>query len=144
MSWDATPLYFFSWNFVNFRPKEPIKVRIWWNQKSEIWHFDGLLLSKFSAKKSTEELSLLIMKRDVKFKEKLACKFKYDEKFCEFLPNHSKVPKFHFDGLFLSKVYMIFELKIHRSYPSWHWKLVWCTIWINLVIVVSRMAWGIG
>ena len=68
----------------------------------------------------------------------------WHEKFCEFSPNHSKVTKFHFDGLFLSKVYMRFELKIQRSYPSWHWKMVWCAIWINLGLVVSRMAWGIG
>ena len=29
------------------------------------------------------------------------------EEFGEFLPNHSKVKKFHFDGLFLSKVYEV-------------------------------------
>ena len=33
---------FFSWNFIYFQQKE----QIWWNWKSEIWHFDGLLLSK--------------------------------------------------------------------------------------------------
>ena len=46
VSWDLTPLYFFNWNFIYFQQKEPIKVQIWWNQKYEIWHFDGLLLSK--------------------------------------------------------------------------------------------------
>ena len=46
VSWDLTPLHFFSWNFIYFQQKEPIKVQTWWNQKSEIWHFDGLLLSK--------------------------------------------------------------------------------------------------
>ena len=52
--WGTTPLYFLSWNFIYFEQKEPIKVQIWWNQKSEIWHFDGLLSSKWykvSAKK---------------------------------------------------------------------------------------------
>ena len=31
VSWDITPLYFFSWNFTYFQQKEPIKVQIWWN-----------------------------------------------------------------------------------------------------------------
>ena len=31
VSWDITPLYFFSWNFIYFQQKEPIKVQIWWN-----------------------------------------------------------------------------------------------------------------
>ena len=31
VSWDTTPLYFFSWNFIYFWQKEPIKVQIWWN-----------------------------------------------------------------------------------------------------------------
>ena len=29
--WDITPLYFFSWIFIYFQQKEPIKVQIWWN-----------------------------------------------------------------------------------------------------------------
>ena len=31
MSWDITPLYFLSWNFIYFQQKEPMKVQIWWN-----------------------------------------------------------------------------------------------------------------
>ena len=31
VSWDITPLYFFSWNFIYFQQKDPIKVQIWWN-----------------------------------------------------------------------------------------------------------------
>ena len=31
VSWDVTPLYFFSWNFMYFQWKEPLKVKIWWN-----------------------------------------------------------------------------------------------------------------
>ena len=29
--WDITPVHFFSWNFIYFQQKEPIKVQIWWN-----------------------------------------------------------------------------------------------------------------
>ena len=31
VSWDINPLYFFSWNFIHFQRKEPMKVQIWWN-----------------------------------------------------------------------------------------------------------------
>ena len=31
MSWDITSLYLFSWNFIYFQKKEPIKVQIWCN-----------------------------------------------------------------------------------------------------------------
>ena len=52
------------------------------SQKSEILHFDGLLLSKsykVSAKK-VQKLSLRTLKSDAKFKKKLTCGFKYDMK----------------------------------------------------------------
>ena len=31
VSWDITLLYFFSWSFMFFQQKEPIKIQIWWN-----------------------------------------------------------------------------------------------------------------
>ena len=31
VSWDITPLDVFSWNFIYFQQKVPIKVQIWWN-----------------------------------------------------------------------------------------------------------------
>ena len=48
----------------------------------------------------------------------------WHEEFGEFSPNHSKVQKFHFDGLFLSKVYEVWAKKIQRSYLSWHWTVM--------------------
>ena len=51
------------------------------SRKSNILHFDWLLLFKLctvSTKKSTEKLSLMTLKSDVKFKEKLTCNFKHD------------------------------------------------------------------
>ena len=45
-------------------------------------------------------------KSDTKFKEKLNCGFKYDMRnLVKF--HHSKVLKFYFNGLFLSKVYEV-------------------------------------
>ena len=39
-------------------------------------------------------------------------------------PNHSKLWKFYFDGLFLSNVYKVWAKKIQRSYLSWHWTVM--------------------
>ena len=47
------------------------------------WHFDGLLFVKIIlsfSQESTEELSLMTLKSDAKFKEKMTCGFKYDMK----------------------------------------------------------------
>ena len=53
----------------------------------------------------------MALKNDVKFKEKLTCGFKWHEEFGEFFPNHSKLQKFHFDGVFLFKVYEVWAKK---------------------------------
>ena len=45
----------------------------------------------------------------------------WHEKFGEFSPNHSKVWKFYFDGLFLSEVCKIWAKKMQRNYLSWYW-----------------------
>ena len=50
------------------------------SRKFEILHFDGFFLAKsykVSAKKGTEELSLMTLKSDKKFKEKQTRGFKY-------------------------------------------------------------------
>ena len=39
-------------------------------------------------------------------------------------PNHSKLEKFHFDMLFLSKVYEVWAKKIQISCLSWHWAMM--------------------
>ena len=49
---------------------------------------------------------------------------KQHEEFGEFSPNHLKVPKFHFDTLFLSKVYEVWAKKIQSSYLAWHWTVM--------------------
>ena len=48
---------------------------------------------------------------------------------------------FHFNGLLLSKVYIIWAKKVQRSYLSWHWRVMqnlkknWLVAW--------KMTWGI-
>ena len=78
------PLYLISWNFIYFQQKEPIKLQIWWNFTWEVesLKFCTLMGSfcpnhiKFQLKK--KELSLMTLKSDAKFKEKLTWGFKYD------------------------------------------------------------------
>ena len=88
------------------------------------------------SEKSTEELSLMTLKSDAKFKEN---RFQiWHEEFGEFSPNHSKSENFTSVGSFYSK-YIRFQLKkIQRNYLSW------CKFWINPDLVASKMAWGIG
>ena len=44
--------------------------------------------------------------------------------FGDFSSNHSKVQKFLFNGLFLSKVYEIWPKKMQRSYLLWQWTVM--------------------
>ena len=65
--------------------------------------------------KSTEELSLMTLKSDAKFKEKLTCGFKYDMRnLVNFHPTTQKSKNFTPMGYFCPK-YMRFELKKYRG-----------------------------
>ena len=44
--------------------------------------------------------------------------------FGDFSSNHSKVQKFLFNRLFLSKVYEVWPKKIQRKYLSWQWTVM--------------------
>ena len=64
--------------------------------------------------KSTEELSLMTLKSDKKFKEKLARSFKYDiRNLVSFHPIIQKSKTFSLMGYFAQ--YMRFELEKHRG-----------------------------
>ena len=60
------------------------------------------------------------------------------EEFGEFLPNHSKVKKFHFDGLFSSKVYEVWAKKYKGV--IFHDTEQWCKIGIYPDLVFSKLA----
>ena len=77
-------MYFFSWNFMHYPQKDPIKAKIWW---SFTWPVESLKLHsligsfypnhiKFRLKKYRRVISQTL-KSDSKFKEKLTCGFKY-------------------------------------------------------------------
>ena len=127
VSWDITPLYFFSFNFINFRKKGAyqstnlIKFHLSSQNVSEILHFDGL-----SAKKIQKELSLMTLKSGAKFKEKRTCSFKFDiNNLVNFHPTTQKSER----DYFCSK-YMRFKLKKYRG-VIFHDTEKWCKIWIH-------------
>ena len=94
-------------NFVNFDAS---------SGKSENLHFDVLLLSVayiFSytfSEKSSEELSVITLRCDSNFGEKLTFCLKNDRNFMNFNSSSGKPENFYLDGIFCQK-YVMFELK---------------------------------
>ena len=85
----------------------------------------------------------MTLKNDVKLKEKLTCGFKYDVRsLVKFHPTTQKSENFTSMGSFCLK-YIRFELNKYRG-VIFHDTELWCKIWINPDLVVSKMAWGIG
>ena len=84
--------------------------------KSENLHFDVLLLSVayiFSytfSEKSSEELSVITLRCDSNFGEKLTFCLKNDRNFMNFNSSSEKPENFYLDGIFSQK-YVMFELK---------------------------------
>ena len=85
----------------------------------------------------------MTLKSDAKFKEKLACGFKYNMRnMVNFHPTPQKSKNFTLVGYFCPK-YMKSELKKYRRF-IFHSTEQWCKICINPDRVVSKMAWRIG
>ena len=120
------------------------------SRKSEILHFDGLLLSKsykVSAKK-VQKSCLITLKSDATFKEKLACGFKYDMR--NLVDFHRTTQKSEIFTLMGSSMdtsicpkYIRFELRKYWGVMFYETEQ-WCKVWINRDLVVVKMAWGIG
>ena len=92
------------------------------SRKSEILHFDGFFLAKsykVSAKKGTEDLSLMTLKSDGKLKEKQICGFKYC--MTNLVNYHPTTQKYSIPGTEQC-----------------------CKIGIISDVVASKMAWEIG
>ena len=111
-------------------------------------HFDALILSKsyqvLAKKLQKSHFSWhWSLKGDVKFKEKLTYCFKYDMRnFVNFHPTNETSEKIFSMGSFCPK-YTRLELQKDRG-VIFHDTKLWCKIWINLDIVVSKTTWGIG
>ena len=120
-------------------------------------YFDSLLLQKVykvSAKKSMEELCLLILKSGAKFEEKLIFCFENDKNLVNFDLSTKNSKKFHFDWSLLCKVCNVWPEKVQRSYISWHWRVmlnlkknwhvVWKMTWIWQIFIRTLESIKIG
>ena len=102
------------------------------------FHFNGLLLSW----KSKEELSFMTLKSNAKFQEELTLVSKLTGGIWWILARAlESLKNFHFNGLLLSKVYIVWAKNVQRSYLSWRWRVMqnlkknWLVVW--------KMTWAI-
>ena len=125
-------------NLVNFHASR---------QNSWNLHFDGLFLTKayrVSAKKVQKSYFSWHWRMMESLKKNWLFGSKNDMRnLVNFHPTTQKVQKFHFDWLFLSKVYEVWAKKIQRCYISWHWTVMqnFNKLW---PCGYSKMAWGIS
>ena len=131
MSWEITLLYFFSWNFIWFLQKEPIKVQSVRLSTAQVkFHQIYTLMGsfcqkyiKFQLKKykgvmyhNTEEWCKIWRKANLLF-------LKWQD-FGEFWFENSKASKLHFDCSLVCKLYNIWPKKIQRSRLLWQWSVM--------------------
>ena len=88
---------FFSWNFIRFGQKEPMKVQNFRLPTAHMkFHQFCTLIGSFCWKyiqfqlTSREELCLMTLRSDAKFEEKLICCFKNDKNLVNFDPSTQK------------------------------------------------------
>ena len=114
--WGKTGSWFQKWHDVNLVNFNASSIR------SENLHFDVLLFSivfKVSAKKSAEELSLMILEKDPNFVKNSFCLKNDMRNLMSFNWSSEKSENLHFDGIFLSKV---------------------CNVWDKIVLVQTSCA----
>ena len=84
----------------------------------------------------------MTLKSDTKFGETSICRFKIDIRDLKnFDLSTRKSQKFHVNGFFLNKAYIVWPKKVQRSCLSWHWRVIQNLEWNQLV--VSKLTWGI-
>ena len=137
--WRKTDLWFGKWHeeFGKFSPEHSkvSKLGLWW---------DPFIQSrKCMSLKFTEWLCVTTVKNDVKFKDKLTCRFsKLTWGIWQTLTRAlERLKNLHFNRLLFTKVYNVWTKKVQKSYVWWHWRLMQ-----NLNenwLVLSKMTWGI-
>ena len=150
VSWDITPLHFFSWSFIYFQQKEPIKVQIWWNF---MWAVTSQKFCTLMGLFCPNNIKLWLKKyrrvihHDIgewcRVHRKTVFWFQlWHEEFYNFLPTSQKTENFTVMGSFCPK-YVRFELKKWRGviFPDTE---QWCKIWTNPDFVVSNIAEELG
>ena len=109
-SWHITPLYFLAKTLHILRSLSKYKFGEILCEQSKVWNFAFwwaplVQIMYIFSQKITEELSLMTLNSDPKFKEKLTFYLKNDiSNLMHFNLSSEKSGNFHFDGIFLSKV----------------------------------------
>ena len=130
VSWEIILLYFFSWNFIWFGQKEPIKVhnfRLSIAEISQNLYLNRLLLLKvykISAKKVSKICFSWHWTVMTCSKKKLIYCFKNDKNLLNFDLSTRNSQNFHCYWFLLWKVCTIWPIKVQRSYLSWHWRVM--------------------
>ena len=119
ISWEITHLYFFSWNFMWFLQKKPIKVQISGDISPNLY-FDRLLLLKVykvSAKK--------VQRSFVSWHWRVVQNLKKNRfvVWQIFTRTTWRCQNWGFDGILLSKVENAWAKNLQRSYVEWHGKM---------------------
>ena len=75
--------------------------------------------------KISEELCVITLKGDAKFKGKLTCSWKNNlSNLVNFHSRSQKSLNLHFDGFLLSEAYKDLSEKVQKRYVSWYWRVM--------------------
>ena len=130
MSWDITLLYFFSWNFIWFLQKEPIKVQNFRKILIAQIKFPQIctLIGSFCWKyikfqlKRYRGVCLIILMESLKKKRFVVSKM--TRIWWILIQALKSFQNLHFDWSLSCKVYNLWPRKVQGSYISWHWKFM--------------------
>ena len=83
------------------------------------------------------------LKRDTKFGEEVTCRFKIGIRniWQNLTQAFQNLKHFHFNGLLLSKVYIVWAKKVRRNKLSWNWRGI--QNFETNRLVASKLAYGI-
>ena len=127
VSWEITLLCFFSWNFILFWQKEPIKVPNYRLSISTNLRFYKLLLLKVY-KISAKKVQSSYVSWDWRMMQNLKKNWFAVSKMtriCSILIRALKSLKnLHFDWSLSCNIYNNWPKKLPTSYVSWHWKVM--------------------
>ena len=104
-------------NLVNFHPT---------TQKSKRFTSMGYFCPKYIRFGLKKYRGVIVtLKGHAKFKGKLTCGLKINIKnLVNFHVSSWKSKNLHFDQILLSKAYKDLDKKVHKSYVSWHWRVM--------------------
>ena len=131
-------LWFWKWHeeYGKFSPEHLKFSKIGTLMESLIWS------RKCMSLKSTEELCVRTMKNGANLKKNWRIVSKLTWGIWWILTRTLKsLNHLDFNGLFLKKVYNVWVKRVHRSYGSWHWRVMqnltkkWLEVW--------KMTWAL-